>query len=350
MKLELAISALNATQHLLIHHGVKVKKAIDPLDPRGFLRIVARLSQALQGVTVAEEKAAIDRATQAMDVDWRKLRPKQREQVIERARQALGSVPGRVMPRVSQEFSIAGPEVAKAAREGSITRFGLAIGTALSQRDLEAEKFIRANAANFITDEYGVRRDELVGVAREIVAQGIAEGTGSAEIASRLHQQLGDRMMRSESYWSVVAMSFANQARTFSQLNAYADAGIQKYSFEAILDEVTTDQCRFYHGKVFSVGAGIAAAQRLMQAQTPEEVKQAAPWIRQGRDDDGNRILYVQRGEEREVVAQVDRSGMGARDDVGEYSKAMDTKQLEGLIPWPPLHGHCRSTIVPEFS
>ncbi len=340
-----AADALSARLHL------PISKAIDPLDPDGFLRIVARLAQALRGVTEEEEAKVMRAAIRALDVDWRNLSPAQHEAVIAAAMQALQPLPGRVLPSIQQQFEVVGGRVSKDSRASSVRQFGLRIDVSLSQRDLLAERFVRANAANFVTDAYGTRLDEVGAMAREIVANGMARGLGSDAIAHELDEALGDRVMRSRSYWNTVAMSFTNQARTFSQLNAFSDAGIQVYAFEAILDEVTTDQCRFYHGRTFSVGAAIAQATKLMQATDPEEVRTLNPWVRTGKDESGNRILFIERGGERTVLAQVDRSGYGSKDDTGSYSKAVDTRRLEEEgIPWPPLHGKCRSTIIPGAS
>lgn len=338
-----------ATELLASVYRVQVAKTIDPLDPQGFLRIVTRLQHALRGVTAAEEAAAMRTALKALDVDWKNLTLQGRENVFAAARAAIDGVPTRVLPKIEEKFQVVGPAVMGEARGSSIRRFGFNIGVAMTQRDLQAEAFIRASVGNFIRDQYGARRDELSAIAREVVAQGLEAGEGSKAIAGNLEQVLGNQVMRSKDYWQIIATSFSNQARTFSQLNAYAEAGVQRYTFDAVLDEVTTDQCRFYHGKTFSVGAGIATATRVMQARSPEEVKNINPWIRSGKDEGGNRILYYVRDGEPVVVAQVDRSGQGARDDVGEYSRAMDSQKLEQSgIPWPPLHGHCRSTIVPE--
>jgi len=109
-----------------------------------------------------------------------------------------------------------------------------------------------------------------------------------------------------------------------------------------------TDQCRFYHGQTFNVGESVARIESLTQLTDPEAVKNENPWIRTGRDEEGNRILYFTRDGERTTIATIERSGVGARDDRGSYSGAASASQLSGFgIPWPPLHGNCRSTILP---
>lgn len=331
---------------------IPMVKALDPLDRGGFDLIVGRLRTALMGVAAEQEAAALRKALQLLDVDWKGMSIAQQDAAVEAARLALGKAADGVLPKVNQQFRIVGPTVVGESRASSIRRFGLQLDVNMTQRDLLAEKFVRESAANFIRDQYGVVRDELSVMAREIVARGMAEGMGSDAIHAELEKALGDKVMKGPGYWQTVAMSFTNQARTFSQLNAYAEAGIQLFDFEAVMDEVTTDQCRFYHGKTFSVGSAQTVMNRLMAAKTPDEVKGANPWVRVGKDESGGKIIYIDRGGGlRTVLASVDRSGYGSKDDVGEYSNAVDTRRLETEgVPFPPLHGHCRSTTVPRVA
>jgi hypothetical protein len=43
---------------------------------------------------------------------------------------------------------------------------------------------------------------------------------------------------RSKSHWNVVASAFIGQGRRLAQMSSYAEAGIESYVFEAVLDEV----------------------------------------------------------------------------------------------------------------
>jgi SPP1 gp7 family putative phage head morphogenesis protein len=343
-----ACCGAHAAEQILDRLGVPISKAIDPTTKAGFLRIVAQVRRALQGATAEGEAAAVRAALNALDVDWPNLSSVGRDSVIEAARQAIGTAAARAMPRVEEAFRIAGRPIMGEARAGAVRRFGLKIETSLSLRDLAAERYIRASTANFIRDSYGVRRDELANLARETVARGLAEGVGRDQIARDLHTAIGDRVMRGQSYWQVVANQFVAQARTFSQLGAYGDAGIEAYRFVAVLDEVTTDQCRFYDGKVFSTREGVAIRDRLVNMTDPDQVYATNPWVRSGTDDEGNRILYVDRDGQRTTIAQVDRSGVGARDDRGSFSRGASSAELEGLgCPFPPLHANCRSETEP---
>jgi hypothetical protein len=81
----------------------------------------------------------------------------------------------------------------------------------------------------------------------------------------------------------------------------------------------------------------------------PDAIKAAAPWIREVRDPQtGRRRLEVGSADATTVIAEVARSGIGNRDDPGEFASAMAELELEalGLGP-PPYHARCRTTTVP---
>jgi hypothetical protein len=144
-------------------------------------------------------------------------------------------------------------------------------------------------------------------------------------------------------------MSFANRGRTYTQLAAFDEADVERYRFEAVLDEVTSEVCRFMHGKVFSVERAMKRFREVERARDPERIQDLQPWVQVGADDDGNQVLFYERGDRRRVVAQVDEPAVGERDEVGDYSRQMSPDQLEAAgVTVPPLHGRCRSSIVVE--
>lgn len=328
-----------------------VEKAIDPLTRGGFLRIVAQVRRAISLAAGEGEAAAVSEALRALDVDWPNLSAAAREATIEAARAAIGTAGVRAMPRVSAVLQATGPRVMGDTRTAAIRRYGFQIGTSLSARDRAAERYVRLSTANFIRDHYGIRRDEMAARAREVVARGLEEGRGRDAIAAALRSELGGSVMRGDSYWQVVAGQFTNSARVFSEIGAFQEAGVESYVFSAVLDEVTTDECRFYDGQVFPLSTAIAARDRLSSLSDPDDVYRVAPWVRSGTMEDGSRAIYVDRGNGREVLATIERSGVGARDDRGSYSGALSGAALASMTPpMPPLHANCRSTIEPSFA
>lgn len=258
--------AVDAADDLLERVHEIQKAPLDPLDPDDYVRLVARLERSLRSGAQPHESAAIRAALRVADVDWPNLTEARRDRVFDAIRTALETAAPRVVPAVSATLRgpggiVFGPTRANLVRE--LPR-RIVVSPNLSQRDLVAERLVRENASNFVRDEFGRRVDHLSELAREVVARGLEEGLGRDAIAANIGNAMGSRLVRSESYWNVVAGSYVTRARTYSSLLTFEDAGAQTYTFEAILDEVTTDICRFMHGQSFSVGGGRAAMDRAL--------------------------------------------------------------------------------------
>jgi len=327
-----------------------IAKALDPLDARDFLVIVRRIGRALRGVSHNAEADALRRALERFDVDWPNLTPTARTQVIRAARQALGGVGAQVLPRVDQIFEVEAKNVVERSRRSAVRQFGLHIGADTTRTDERIATFVRESQGNFIRDEYGRRSEDFSQRARDVVASGLERGLGRDDIAEELSSELTTAATsRGQSYWETVAMSFANRGRTYTQLAAFDEADIQRFRFEAILDQVTSEVCRFMHGRVFSVESGMKRFRAVERARDPERIQELQPWVQVGADDAGNQVLFYEHGGRRRMVAQVDEPAVGESDEVGSYSRALTPDQLEAAgVTVPPLHGRCRSTIVVE--
>lgn len=325
-----------------------VAKSLDPLKPNDFVIILDRLTRRLEGVTKKDEAAAMSDALDALDVRWSSLDSEGVDKVIGAANQVLRKRVESIPQKVEAALTIEGPKLAGSTRASAKKTFNLEIGSALEQRDIRVERAVRSMTTNFVRDEMGRRVDAISEKARNLVARGLSRGYGSKQIGETLQIGLGDQVVRSPAYWRTIAGSFAGTARTVVQVGAFEDAGIESYMFSAVLDEVTTAVCRHYHGKIFSTEAASAHIERLANLTDPEEVVAASPWVQEGKDKQGNRFLYVAQGDRNVRIADIVRSGVGISDDVGEFAKPKSNAALTRMgIIYPPLHGHCRSSIVP---
>jgi len=326
----------------------RVEKVLDPLDAADFMAIVRRLSRALRGVARPAEDAALRRALERLDVDWPNLSPEARDQVVRAARQALGAVEAQVLPQVEQIFEVEADRVVGAARRSTVRRFGLRIGADLSRTDERIAKFVRESQGNFVRDEYGRRREAFSTRAKDIVASGVERGLGRDDIVKDLSEAMArEAFDRSRDYWEVVSTVFANRARTFTQMNAYDEAGLERYRWEAILDELSCERCRFLHGQTFTVAGALRRFREVERLRDPEAIRDVQPFVQVGADDEGKRVLFYERGGRRRAVAQVESSAEGERDVVGRYSRALSSTQLEAAgLGQPPAHGRCRCTTV----
>ena len=105
--------------------------------------------------------------------------------------------------------------------------------------------------------------------------------------------------------------------------------------------------CRFLHGKTFSVGDAVRRFERIESLEQPEDIKTEQPWVRESRDPEtGRTVLYVNKGSRRVPITEVVRSGLGAKDDTGEFRRSTGDQALMDLgVSFPPYHGLCRTSM-----
>jgi hypothetical protein len=289
-------------------------------------------------------------AIKVLDVDWRGTTAIQRRSLIARALEAAGRRTAGVPATIEAVFGRAATEVVQATRDEVRADYRLAIAADLSTRDRRAIDFVARSQTGFVRDEYGRRHELFSRRAQEIVSDGLESGLGRADIARDLEAAAQTVLAgRGSFYWEVVAGSLVSEGRSFSQLSSFAEAGIQRYVIEAVLDEHTTEICRYLDGKTFEIGDALQRFDRLERLEEPAEIKVHHPWVRETIDPGtGRRVLYVDRGGERVRVAEVARSAMGTRDDRGDFTRGLSERELMDLgISFPPYHGLCRSACLP---
>lgn len=344
-------AALAAEEILRDLFNVSVWKALDPLDVDDFVTICARLSSALKSATVGIEGAALTDAIESLDVDWPNLSAAGRDKIIEAARAQVAAIAEPVEDAISPVLDKAAPRIIAATKTRTIDRFGLDIPDGLGDLDTETSGLLRVSQMVYIKDQYGARADMLDQMAKDIVAGGLERGLGRDDISGDLSTKLADyQVERSTNYYDLIATDFSNKARTTTQLHAFGEAGVTKYRFDAILDEVTSEICRMLHGRVFSVKNAATRTMKALRATDPEDIKQLRPWVVAGKDSSGKDVLYYNgEGDTRHTVAEVDEGAEGEKDKVGQYSNVLSNKKLEAAgVTVPPCHGHCRSTIATE--
>jgi SPP1 gp7 family putative phage head morphogenesis protein len=345
--LELVGRALDTADAVLARSlGVGVEK-VAPTTPRGFERAVARLAGILRGRAAPLEQAAASAATDALAVDWRELAPRARERAVVRAAEVAREA-GRALPasiRASLEKAAVG--VVESVRREARLRQGLAIGVDFNAIDRRVIDHVARTQTNFVRDAFGRRCEQASARARAVVAAGLERGLGSEEIG----RELGDAMRtaiegRSPFYWEVVASSFIGDGRTYAQMSAFAEAGIETYRWLSVMDQHTTPYCRFMHGRTFSVRGALDQFDALDRLEDPEAVKDARPWVREALDrETGASALFVTKGGARVVLAEGRPSG--AADGGVTYRARVSDQDLETLgASMPPAHALCRSSVA----
>ena len=348
--LHLVVRAREAADEILERYlRVRLNKAFDLGSARGFDRAVGKLASLLGASAADSDDAAVRAALGVLDVDWTGTTAGQRRTLIGRALEAAGRRTAAVPRAVQAVFGDAATEVVQATRDAARRGQGLAIAADFNALDKRIVRHLASSQANYVRDEYGRRHEAFGERARQIVADGLEAGLGREDIARDLERAARDVIAgRGSFYWEVIAGSFVSRGRSFAQLSSYAEAGIDRYIIEAVLDEHTTEICRFLHGKTFSVDSGLRTFEQV-EAE-PDLVKDITPWVREAIDPDtGRKVLFVERGDSRIPVAEVTRSAVGTRDDRGEFARGLSERDLANLgISFPPYHGLCRSTTVAD--
>jgi hypothetical protein len=340
------VRAVRATDDLLGMCGFAcVHKAKNPLKRRTFDQIVAQLSAELLEATYELDLVAAREMLQELDVDFAGLSASGRDQVFAAVEASLPN-PALYQPLVLGVLAAALPALLLAAYGAAASRRG----GAPSADDVALAERLRDGQARYAQVYMMDRNAHLLARVRALVDRSITDGWARGRLVEALHDVFDPEhvLARSAAYYDVVAGAFVGYTRTYGQLAAYRDAGIERWIFEAVLDEVTSDICRFMHGRVFTVQGALGVFDRI--AGNLEAAKDSAPWLREGRNADGAKVLYTLSSDgHRREIATIVRSGFGARDDQGAYDTTYDSARLEAVgVCLPPLHGRCRSTVVAD--
>ena len=329
---------------------VPIEKTMDLSTPGGFDQALAGFAAAMRSDVKATDDAAVRAAVKALDVDWHGTTAEQRRTLVAGALDAVGRHTKKVPDELKATFDKTSKELVQATRDSVRKDQKLGISTSLNAVDKRVIDHLRASESGYVRDEYGRRHAAFSTKARDIVSRGLEEGLGRDDIAAELKAAAeGIIAGKNSSYWEMVAGSFMTRGRSFAQMSSYAEAGMDRYIIEAVLDEATTETCRFLDGKAFSVERSLQTFADI--EEEPNGIAQIAPWIREGKDDKGRGVLFVRRpnGNNRRI-AIVEKPGMGTKER-GSYSMGMTGSRLQEVAPgFPPFHGLCRTSTVSDVS
>lgn len=332
---------------ILERMGEPVSKAATPLSPTGFGRMLRELMSKLRPIAVDKERKAILKALEELDVNWPTLSEDKKAKVIAAASKAIADIPSIVITPVVEELVLNAENVVVLTKRASAKQYGFRISPSFNTTDKKIVDHAANSQGNYITDRFKNRAEVFSVKAREIISNGLEQGFGRKDIGALLGAKLRDPALRSaDAYWEAVASIHIARSRSWGQLSAFTAANIEWFVWNSVLDEATSEGCRFLNGRRFSTAK---AAQRHMEVEgssDPKAAQNLQPFIQKGRDADGNEFLYVTRNDRRVRVADVEQSGMGVSDKVGKYTRVHGN--LEGLgVQCPPSHGNCRSQIDP---
>lgn len=126
----------------------------------------------------------------------------------------------------------------------------------------------------FFDRQLGEQVEEL---GRQVIEQGLTR-----EQAGQLYIDAFKGRFQSYSwrYWQGYSNHVVTRSREMGRIEGYVRAGVEFYEVRAVLDYRTTDICREMHGRIIPVKNGVALRDKLIAAESPEEVKEIAPWMK----------------------------------------------------------------------
>ena len=117
----------------------------------------------------------------------------------------------------------------------------------------------------------------IAGIVDEHVVQ---QGLSYKDAAKVLQTQLGPELVGEKplSYWEVVANAAAVRSRSFGAVESFVQGGISVVEILNPEDEATCPTCRHLSGQRFEIAQVVGQRNAMMEAGSPEEAKQVAPW------------------------------------------------------------------------
>lgn len=321
------------------------------MDRAGFERMTDALAAALEDAAEAPEAKALAAVLRASKNDWEEMTGAERTAAVRRVEQVFADAGASIGDAAAKELEGRGGRIAQEARKVMVGEHRLPVTPTLDLVDRRVIDHAASSQALFVTDEYKRRGNAASELARGIVAAGLEQGLDSREIGKDLEREIGGMARgRTASYWPMLASVFAARSRTFGTLTSFSDAGIEYAEWQCVLDEVSCNACRFMHGRVFPVAGALQRYRDVADAEDPEAVRDLQPFLQIAKDEDGREGIFAGRGEGRAPLGFVTRSGVGTKDDAGEFSHAASGEKMGEMgVTNPPAHPRCRCLLLPVF-
>lgn len=342
------ILAQDSAQRILKAQNIFVAK-VDPLNDDDFVALSERFTRRLLEQSRPIDEIAVQRAIQALDVPWDSIAQEEQLKIINQAAAFLNvgtAVASATISTVAENTEVIVDETANSVSK----EIGVAAVTGFSRQNPKIAASMIQSHTGFVTGEYNRHAVGFSQRAQSIVLESIDAGLSNGEITQRISDSARTTgLSRTEHYWRVTAYAIANRARTYTQLDNYSRAGIQRYQCMAVLDNRTTDFCRYVDGKTFVVNDSLASYDQVAESEHYDSVKDYQPWVQRRKNEDGSWRLFVTQRDGTEItVATVERSEMGKSSRIGSFRGGLGADDLTALgLGQPPYHALCRTIAVP---
>jgi len=140
----------------------------------------------------------------------------------------------------------------------------------LSQRIREVSNDVLLNQ--------GLSYREAGPILRDAIRQefGLGMSPGMSQFAPELPARYAGNP---DLYFQQLASVSGHQSRVIARITQFAEAGVVTFQLINPMDERTSPICRELNGTTFSIAYGTAQIQAIVAADTPDAVKEAAPWL-----------------------------------------------------------------------
>ena len=350
---DLVAKSTAIAEELLERIGIRKADPVDPTTPAGFTQTVAAFAEELNRTGGKVASSFMSGLMDRIDVDWKKATDQRVKELTDAINTASTIAAGDAWVGMRGTIYTTDANVKDTTRQSMINAYNMSLGTSLSLRDAFAADHSLYHQAHYVRDFY--TREVATGLsrnARQIVGQGISDGLGRTAIGAQLQSQLGGSLNGwTRNYFNTAASAMVGRSRTYSALVTMRDSGVTLYIITAVLDERTTETCRYLDGKVLNVEQGVRSFELVAAAENPRAVEYLQPWYREKTiktgPDAGKLGLYLRQQDGQKLAAIVERSARGVRDGRGEYRPAGrgDLQNAEGP---PPYHGLCRTIVIPD--
>lgn len=312
----------------------RITKAIDPLDDEGFKIIAKRLSLEIQRSVVPIQVRMLKLLLAKLSLDWLSLTIPQRIRIIrelETELNRLSSINAAAILGLRKFSTSFANKVHRAIPEGKT-------------REASGES---ADSSLKITEAFVQRRGHRRTV--EVVASLLSsltrldESRTSEEISIELQGRVA-RFFNDTHYWDTVSTTHLNTLRSFEHVLTLDRVNVDRLMWVSVIDDVTTDICRFLDGKTFSVSNAVnnfRNATNILDANGLDEFMIARPMITRRKVDETLHVLEMHTSLGKIKIANEFIQGSGS-----VYEQLVDDALLEQLgVGLPPIHFSCRSQI-----
>jgi len=333
---------------LVASNGVLVEKALNLRNAADFKALTGQLAGQLRHVDREVLRPKLEEMLGRMDVDWTNAKPADIDRAINDASKFLQqAATEQALPQWNQKIKATLTGVADGVRRQMSQTYLPNIGLSFTREETKTIEQIGEQQGWFLRNSKKEISSQLTWRGREIVQEGIRDGLGRVEIGRMLQERLpGMWEGMGARYAQVVAANGISRARSYSEVASYKTVGVTKLEVVAILDERTSDICRYMDGQIISVELVAENMEQAASVKKPEDIYQVSPFMRVENHGAGQSSLLTTTGTK---IADIMRSGVGNVDDRGSTRGMVAGDGLpKARVGAPPYHHFCRSMTVPR--